>query len=64
MEAQVEMESEFQHMAHPRPCQVSTPVQGGTPQAVQASASHEEALDLKHAHANWHAPSRASLCLS
>ncbi|KDP31458.1 hypothetical protein JCGZ_15338 [Jatropha curcas] len=59
MEAQVEMESQFQHMALPRPCPVSTPVQGGTPQAVQASTSSEGALDLKHARANWHAPDRA-----
>ncbi|KDP22884.1 hypothetical protein JCGZ_01958 [Jatropha curcas] len=52
MEAQVEMKSEFQHMARPRPCYVSTPVQGGTPQAVQASTYREKTLDLSHARAN------------
>ncbi|KDP39818.1 hypothetical protein JCGZ_04917 [Jatropha curcas] len=42
IEAQVEWE----------PCFVSTPVQGGTPQAVQATASQGTTLDLEHACAN------------
>ncbi|KDP31550.1 hypothetical protein JCGZ_15205 [Jatropha curcas] len=64
MEAHVEMESEIPAMACPRPCYVSTPVQGGTPQAVQTSASREGSFTLKHARAHWHAPDRASHCLS
>ncbi|KDP35760.1 hypothetical protein JCGZ_10840 [Jatropha curcas] len=42
MEAHVELELEFPTDDMPRPCLVSTPVQGSTPQAVQASASREE----------------------
>ncbi|KDP37748.1 hypothetical protein JCGZ_05238 [Jatropha curcas] len=58
MEAQVEMESEIQTMARPRQCKVSMPVQGSTPQAVQASASRKGSFTLKHA------PDRALFCLS
>ncbi|KDP22887.1 hypothetical protein JCGZ_01961 [Jatropha curcas] len=64
MEAHVEMESENPTIARPSPGKVSMPVQGGTPQVVQASASRKKTLDLKHARANWHAPDRARLWLS
>ncbi|KDP36208.1 hypothetical protein JCGZ_09961 [Jatropha curcas] len=52
VEAHVELEPEFPTYDMPRPCLVSTTVQGGTPQAVQASDSREATLDLKHARAN------------
>ncbi|KDP47174.1 hypothetical protein JCGZ_25683 [Jatropha curcas] len=52
MEAHVEMESKIPTMARPSPCKVSTPVQGGAPQTVQASAFREKTLDLMHALAN------------
>ncbi|KDP30705.1 hypothetical protein JCGZ_16403 [Jatropha curcas] len=52
MEAHVEMESEILAMARPRPCYDSTPAQGGTPQAVQASASQGTTLNSMHSRAN------------
>ncbi|KDP30878.1 hypothetical protein JCGZ_16141 [Jatropha curcas] len=52
MGAHVELDPEFPAYGMPRQCYVSTPVQGGKPQAVQASDSREETLDLKHARAN------------
>ncbi|KDP38274.1 hypothetical protein JCGZ_05160 [Jatropha curcas] len=64
MEAHVELEPEFLTHDMARPCLVNTPVQGGTPQTVQASASQGTTLDLKHARANSHAPDRALFCLS
>ncbi|KDP33105.1 hypothetical protein JCGZ_13549 [Jatropha curcas] len=51
MEAHVEMEFESPTMACPRPCYVSTPVQGGTPQAVPSFDLLRKTTTLKHARA-------------
>ncbi|KDP20647.1 hypothetical protein JCGZ_03781 [Jatropha curcas] len=52
MEAHVELELEFPTYNMPKTCLVSTAVQGGMPQTVQASASRRKTLGSMHARAN------------
>ncbi|KDP30703.1 hypothetical protein JCGZ_16401 [Jatropha curcas] len=61
MKAHVELELELPTYSMPKPCYVTTPVQGGTHQAVPSSDLLRKTTTLKHPPCQIAHPGRASL---